>query len=171
MTATTNTIHLRALEPEDINDIYFWENDEALWTTSNTHAPFSRHALTQYIMEAQQYDIATAKQLRLVVEAGGRAVGCIDLCNIDVFNHRAEVGILINKNFRNRRYATSAVLALCDYAKRHLQMHQLTAEILVENEVSLHLFGKCGFARTGTKKDWFFEGGSYKDVAILQKKL
>ena len=165
------SIHLRALEPEDIENMYRWENDQTLWTTSNTHAPFSKHVLTQYIMEAQRFDIQTAKELRLVIEAEGQTVGCIDLFNIDVFNHRTEVGILINKDFRNMKYATSAIKALCDYAKTHLQMHQLCAEILSSNEVSLHLFGKCGFAHTGTKKDWFFENGKYEDVEVFQKLL
>ena len=165
------SIHLRALEPEDIENMYRWENDETLWTISNAHAPFSRHALTQYIIETQQYDIPTSKQLRLVVEADGIALGCIDLFNIDFFNHRAEVGILINKDFRNRKYATSAIVALCDYAKKNLQMHQLCAEILTENTISLHLFEKCGFVHIGTKKDWCFENGEYKDVEVFQKLL
>lgn len=165
------SIHLRALEPEDIENMYRWENDETLWATSNTHAPFSKHVLTQYIIEAQRFDIQTSKELRLVIEDNGQTVGCIDLFNIDVFNHRAEVGILIDKDFRNQRYATSAIQALCNYAKKHLQLHQLCAEILANNFVSLHLFSKCGFRRTGTKKDWFFERGDYNDVEVFQKIL
>lgn len=164
-------IHLRAIEPEDIEAMYQWENDQTLWATSNTHAPFSKHVLTQYIMETQRFDIQTSKELRLVVEANGQVVGCIDLFNIDVFNHRAELGVLISNDLRNRSYATSAITALCDYAKKHLQMHQLCAEILTENAVSLHLFEKCGFLRTGEKKDWFFENGFYKNVAVYQKIL
>ncbi|MBR5027685.1 MAG: GNAT family N-acetyltransferase [Bacteroidales bacterium] len=166
-----SSIHLRAIEPEDIESMYLWENDQSLWTTSNIHTPFSKHVLTQYIMDAQRFDIQTSKELRLVIEAGGKSVGCIDLFNIDVFNHRAEVGVLINKEFRNRSYATTAITALCRYAKEHLQMHQLCAEILTDNEVSLHVFEKCGFVRTGVKKDWFFEKGNYKDVAVYQNEL
>ena len=166
-----SSIQLRALEPEDIESMHLWENDQTLWTTSNTHAPFSRHVLTQYILNAQQYDIQTSKELRLVIDDNGQAVGCIDLNNIDVFNHRAEIGILINKDFRNKSYATAAIKAMCRYAKEHLQMHQICAEILTDNTVSLHLFEKCGFQNTGVKKDWFFENGKYKDVAIYQKVL
>ena len=166
-----NKIRLRALEPEDIESMYLWENDESLWATSNTHAPFSKHVLTQYIIEAQQYDLQTSRQLRLVIDDNGMAVGCIDLCNIDIFNHRANIGILINSNLRQQHYATSAITELCSFAKKHLQMHQLCAEILTENMASLRLFEKCGFEHTGTKKDWYLENGTYKDVAIYQKAL
>ena len=165
------SIHLRALEPEDIENMYRWENDETLWATSNTYAPFSKHVLTQYIIESQRFDIQTSKELRLVIESDGHTVGCIDLFNIDIFNHRAEVGILIDNDFRNQRYATSAISALCNYAKTHLQMHQLCAEILSQNDISLRLFGKCGFVHTGTKKDWYFENGKYENVEVFQKLL
>ncbi|MBR0073147.1 MAG: GNAT family N-acetyltransferase [Bacteroidales bacterium] len=164
-------IHMRALEPTDIESMYRWENDETLWTTSNAHAPFSKHILTQYIIESQHNDLQTVKELRLVIEDNGQTVGCIDLCNIDVFNHRAEIGILIDNDFRRKGYATAAILGLCEYCKQHLQMHQLCAEILTENKASLRLFEKCGFEYTGTKKDWFLENGTYKDVAIYQKAL
>ena len=99
------------------------------------------------------------------------AVGCIDLCNLDFFNHRGEISILINKDFRNKNYATSAITALCTYAKEHLQMHQLFAEILTENAASLRVFEKCGFSRSGVKKDWILQNGEYKDVALYQKTL
>ena len=151
--------------------MYRWENDETLWTTSNTYAPFSKHVLTQYIIESQRFDIQTSKELRLVIEDNRQTVGCIDLFNIDIFNHRAEVGILIDKDFRNQRYATSALATLCNYAKTHLQMHQLCAEILSQNEISLRLFEKCGFVHTGTKKDWYFENGKYENVEVFQKLL
>lgn len=166
-----SSIHLRALEPTDIDSMYRWENDETLWTTSNAHAPFSKHMLTQYIIESQHYDLQTVKQLRLVIEDNRQTVGCIDLCNVDVFNHRAEIGILIDKNFRRKGYATAAILGLCEYCKQHLQMHQLCAEILTENEASLRLFEKCGFSHTGTKKDWLFENEKWKDVEMYYKFL
>jgi len=38
-------IILRALEPEDLELLYEWENDMANWLISNTLAPFSRFTL------------------------------------------------------------------------------------------------------------------------------
>ena len=42
-------IRLRALEPEDVNILYKWENDTEIWKVSNTVAPFSKHMLRQFI--------------------------------------------------------------------------------------------------------------------------
>ena len=47
-------IRLRALEPEDLEVLYRWENDSTLWEVGNTLAPFSRYALKRYIAESHQ---------------------------------------------------------------------------------------------------------------------
>ena len=89
-------IKLRALEPEDIDILYRWENDTDVWKVSNTIAPFSKYILRQFI-ENQKYDIYETKQLRLIIEAleTQKPVGTIDLFDIDPYNLRAGVGILI----------------------------------------------------------------------------
>ena len=61
-------IRLRALEPEDVNILYKWENDTEIWKVSNTVAPFSKHMLRQFI-ENQQRDIYETRQLRLIIES------------------------------------------------------------------------------------------------------
>ena len=38
-------IILRALEPEDVELLYTWENDHLIWQVSNTLIPFSRGAM------------------------------------------------------------------------------------------------------------------------------
>ena len=77
-------IKLRALEPEDIDILYRWENDTDVWKVSNTIAPFSKYILRQFI-ENQKYDIYETKQLRLIIEAleTQKPVGTIDLFDID----------------------------------------------------------------------------------------
>ena len=60
-------IELRAMEPSDVDLLYQWENNEALWHLSNTLAPFSRFVLDQYVMNSHK-DIFTSKQLRLMID-------------------------------------------------------------------------------------------------------
>jgi diamine N-acetyltransferase len=47
-------IVLRALEPDDIELLHRWENDEEIWTVSHTIVPFSRHTLALYIQNSYQ---------------------------------------------------------------------------------------------------------------------
>ncbi|MDR0955095.1 MAG: GNAT family N-acetyltransferase, partial [Rikenellaceae bacterium] len=90
---TAENIRLRALEPQDVDLLYTWENDTAVWGVSQTLMPFSRHILGQFIAQQTQ-DIYQTRQMRLVIEAveAERPVGVIDLFDFDPYHLRAGVG-------------------------------------------------------------------------------
>ena len=112
------TTRLRALEPGDIDLMYAWENDTAVWSVSGTLAPFSRHTLERFIQE-QQFDIFQTRQQRLVIETlGGIPVGALDFFELDPINRRAGIGILIHDDaLRGKGYASDAVETTCRYAR------------------------------------------------------
>lgn len=170
MLLTNSLIKLRALEPEDLELLYKWENTTGLWLHGNTLAPYSKYALKKYITETQLQDIYESKQLRLMVESavGETTIGVIDLYDLDVRNSRAGVGILIDEKYRNNKYATQALDLIKNYAFNFLGLYQLYAYISVENEYSLKLFENAGYRLTGTLKNWILENDMYKDVKIVQ---
>lgn len=164
-------IILRALEPEDIDDVYRWENNPEVWDCSAVHVPFSRHALTQYIMDCGQIDIYSAKQLRLMAQDGENTVGCVDLFDYDPYHRRAGLGMLIDRQFRGMGYGRPIVEALECFARKNLQLHQLYCDISVENTPCLKLFDNCGFERQGIRKDWTYQDGRWVDAVLFAKIL
>lgn len=60
-------VTLRALEPEDLEILYQWENDPKIWQSGHTLTPFSRFVLKQYL-ENSHLDIYQTKQLRFIIE-------------------------------------------------------------------------------------------------------
>ena len=148
-------IRFRALEPEDIDLLFEWENDAEIWEVSNTFEPYSKYILAKYIKDSQR-DISESKQLRMIIETTeGKAVGAIDLFDFDPFHFRAGVGILIHdEKDRKLGYASDALQLLCIYATNYLRLHQLYANISEDNLASIHLFKSNGFDLVGTKKDW-----------------
>jgi diamine N-acetyltransferase len=163
-------IVLRALEPEDIEFLHAVENDEAIWEVSNTQTPYSKFLIKRYLENAQQ-DIYEAKQLRLAIcmERDFRAIGLIDLFDFDPRNQRAGVGIIIkNTANRNQGIGSEALELLINYAFAKLNLHQLFANIDVDNAPSITLFTKFGFEKIGVKKDWNLINGKYKDEAMFQ---
>jgi diamine N-acetyltransferase len=159
-------ILLRAMEPEDIDTLYNWENDTHVWHISNTVAPFSRYVVEQYVFSMQ--DIYTAKQLRLMIEADKKPIGCIDIFDFDPTNKKAGIGILISDEMQNKGYASDALQTLIKYCFNALQLHQLYCSILTDNEASLKLFTKHGFTVCGTRKDWVIVNNVWKDEHFLQ---
>ena len=69
----------------------------ARWVTpsTSTQTPYSKFLIRQYIENAHR-DIYDIKQLRLVIcTKRGRAVGLIDVFDLDIKDQRAALGILI----------------------------------------------------------------------------
>lgn len=157
---------LRAIEPEDVDIIYQWENDLKIWHLSNTVTPFSRFAIEQYIFNSS--DIYSSKQLRLIIEVDNETAGCIDLFDFDPTNRRAGIGIFINENFRKKGYAKDALNTLVDYCFKILNLHQLYCSILSDNTESLNLFKSKGFEITGTRKQWIFHNNKWLDELFIQ---
>ena len=133
---------LRALEAEDVDLLYVWENDPAVWGVSGTLAPFSRHTLRRFLDE-QRFDLYAARQLRLVVEtlAGDRGRG----------------------------FASDALDVLCRYARQVLGLHQLWCSVAPDNAASLALFRRAGFVECGRKREWRRTPDGWADELLLQK--
>ena len=162
-------IKLRALEPTDIDFLFEIENDRDLWHLSHTQQPFSGRLLQDYIANADR-DIYEAKQFRFAIEVvdNQKLIGFIDLFDFDSKNKRAGVGIVIHRQYRNQSYGKEALQQLIRYAFDVLYLHQLYANIAVDNLPSIRLFEAFGFEQTGNKKDWLFDGTAYKDELLFQ---
>ena len=169
MTLTGQNIHLRALEPEDLDFLYEIENNESIWEVSNTQTPYSKWVLKQYLENAHQ-DIFEAKQLRLVIISSvtNEKIGLIDLFDFDAKNSRAGIGIIISENFRNQGIGKESLQLISNYAFTHLNLYQLFANITTNNEASLLLFSNFGFQKIGVKKDWNKINGIFVDEVLFQ---
>lgn len=170
ITLKGQTIYLRALEPEDLEFIYQLENDESIWTVSNTNTPYSKFLIKQYLENAHQ-DLFEAKQLRLAICKNNtfKSIGLIDLFEFDSQNNRAGIGIVIqNQLDREKGMGSEALELLVNYSFTKLQLHQLFANIGINNEPSLKLFSKFGFTQIGVKKDWIYNNNSYHDEILFQ---
>lgn len=161
---------LRALEAEDVDLLYVWENDPAVWGVSGTLAPFSQHTLRRFLDE-QRFDLYAARQLRLVVETlDGRAVGLVDLFEFEPVDLRAGIGILIHgAGDRGRGFASDALDVLCRYARQVLGLHQLWCSVAPDNAASLTLFRRAGFVECGRKREWRRTPDGWADELLLQK--
>lgn len=170
MLLESTDLRLRALEPEDLEVLYRWENDTRLWVHGNTLAPYPKLALRQYITETQLHDIYEAKQLRLMIllKDTSEAIGTIDLYEFDPHNSRAGIGILIDESFRMRNYAAQTLEIIKKYAFDFLHINQLFAYISIDNKASVRLFENAGYQQAGTLKNWVRCYDEPKDVLIYQ---
>ncbi len=174
MTPTDNkrgqsgSLILRALEPEDVDTLYLWENDVAEWHSRHNMTPLSRYQIWQYI---QSYDgtLYGGNQLRLMVcLADSTPIGTVDLYDIDAANRRAWVGIYIAPQWRNCGHALETLRRIGRYAHDYLAIAHLAAETDADNAASCRLFEKAGYSLGGCLHAWRYYGGCAHDVRIYQ---
>jgi len=163
-----DNIRLRALEPEDLDWLFAIENNELFWEISSTIQPFSKVLLARYIENSIQ-DFYSAKQLRLVILYKEKPVGLLDLFEYEPQDHRAGLGILILPEFESKGIATTAIEIGVNYGFSILQLHQIYVNITADNTRSIALFKKLNFQLVGTKKEWIYTQGTYKDELLFQR--
>jgi len=173
-TIENNEIRLRALEPDDVELLYKWENDIETWRVSNTHVPISKYMLASYIKSADR-DFWESKEMRLIIETNtGVPVGTIELFDFDPYHSRAGLGIMIfEAEVRRSGLAFGAVQLIIQYACNELGIYQLYVNIAESNLPSIKLFKKLGFELTGTKKNWLRSpaNNGWENELLFQKVL
>lgn len=162
-------MRLRALEPEDLSALYEIENDMDVWQYGTTNTPISMYTLRQYIATCKN-DIFEDNQLRLAVEDENVLIGLVDLVNFNPMHHRAEVGIVIRKDFRAQGKGRETLVLLEHYARHVIGLHQLYAIVAAENMVAVKMFEESGYARSVILKDWLFSpAGNARDAILFQR--
>lgn len=161
-------LQLRALEPADVELLYSLENEEAVWSYGSTTAPYSRYALEQYVLTSLN-DFYQDRQLRLVIDCDGVAVGLVDLYDYSAPHARAEVGIALLPQHRGAGIGTSALQLLISYVRKHLRLHQLFATVATTNPAAYHAFCRAGFVPTSLLRDWVaLTPSTFSDAHLLQ---
>ncbi len=163
---------LRALEPNDVDLLYRWENDMTLWQVSNTLVPFSKYQLEKYVRSAS-LDLYQTRQLRLIIETTDQivpktTVGMLDLFDFDPFHNRAGLGIMIHELWRGKGFAKEAIELFLTYAFSTLGIHNIYCNVAQSNEVSINLFTTLGFNLAGIKKEWLKVKAGYEDELLFQ---
>ncbi len=161
-------LKLRAIEPEDLDNLYEWENDSHAWDSGNTRSPYSKLQLRTYIANLS-YDIYENQSLRLMIEekASKLAIGSIDLFDFDLFHNRIAIGVFIAPEFRQKGLAKNALKLIEEYVFDFLKINQIYVHVAIDNIASRKLF-ENRYTNYGTLKQWIKTMDGYKDVLTYQ---
>jgi diamine N-acetyltransferase len=160
---------LRALEPEDLDILYAWENNAELWKYGSTLTPYSKFALRDYLTDSL-HGIMHTRQLRLMAieKKSGKAAGTADLFDYEPIHQRACIGVLVDTPFRRKGYGEEMLNLIAGYAFHVLHLNQLYAYIPVNNTNSYKMVSKCGYKQSGLLKSWLKTANGFEDVFLMQ---
>ncbi|MFA5045435.1 MAG: GNAT family protein [Paludibacter sp.] len=170
MLLENDKIQLRAVEPEDLDRLYLWENNSRLWDVGNTRNPYSRFILKQYISQSDQ-DIYESKQLRLMIvsKVSGETVGTVDLFDFDIHNSRIALGLFVDEAFQGNGYAKASLRLIEEYVFDYLKINQLYCHIAESNTASRHMFELENFEKTGLLKNWIKTMDGFENIILFQQ--
>lgn len=158
---------LRALEPEDLDQLVRWEADHV--DAGLRIAPYSKAVLKRYLDESHR-DFWEAEQVRFVLSTDdGRALGLFDVFNAHSVHQRAEVALLIDPGFRGQGLGRQGLKLVEDWAFGRAGLRSLYAEVFSDNDAALYVFTASGYDRSGVLKAWYRVGREFRDVQLFQK--
>ena len=163
-------IRLRAVEPEDLDRLYAWENNTQLWDVGNTRNPYSRYILKQYIVNSDK-DIYESKQLRLMMVSvkTGDTVGTVDLFDFDIHNSRIALGLYVDAAFQGKGYAKASLRLVEEYIFDYLNVNQLYCHIAETNTASMSMFEQEQYEKAGLLKDWIKTANGFENIVTFQQ--
>ncbi|MGM9804225.1 MAG: GNAT family N-acetyltransferase [Muribaculaceae bacterium] len=163
-------IELRAIEPEDFEILYKWENEIDAWVSGSLSAPVSKYLLWEYL---QHYcaDIYKTQEVRMMILQAGEPVGVIDVFNFDTLNARAEVGVFVDAIHRAQGVGERAVnIAVEKYAFGRLRLHQVYCTVRSSNQAAKQLFRSVGFGHENLLRSWIADGkGGFEDAVMMHR--
>jgi diamine N-acetyltransferase len=170
MLLENENIRLRAVEPEDLERLYAWENNPQLWDVGNTRNPYSRYVLKQYIINSDK-DIYETRQLRLMMVSvlTGETVGTVDLFDFDIHNSRIALGLFVDSTFQGKGYARQSLHLVEEYVFVYLKINQLYCHIAENNIPSIRLFEQENYYKNGLLKDWIKTANGFENIVLFQQ--
>lgn len=163
-------IRLRALEPEDLDLLYKWENDSRWWDVGNTRQPYSRYALKQYILHSDK-DIYETHQLRLMMVdvATNNVVGTVDLFDFDLHNSRIALGLFVDETYQGKGFAKASLRLVEEYVFSFLKINQLYCHIAESNTASRKMFEQEQYEANGILKNWVKSANGFENIIVFQQ--
>jgi diamine N-acetyltransferase len=170
MLLENENIRLRAVEPEDLERLYAWENNPQLWDVGNTRNPYSRYILKQYIINSDK-DIYETRQLRLMMVSvkTGETIGTVDLFDFDIHNSRIALGLFVDTAYQGKGFARQSLHLVEEYVFGYLKINQLYCHIAENNIPSIRLFEQENYYKNGLLKDWIKTVNGFENIVLFQQ--
>ena len=168
-------ITLKAIEPADVQTLLKWENDQKIWSISETIEPLSKYKLDTYIKQTLSLDVFALRQLRLMIHKIESAelditepIGTVDLFEFDPIHKHAGIGIMLLKDYQGQGIGKMTLDQFLSYVFKKLQLHSVYANVSETNINSIKFFESYGFTKVAEYKEFLYENGQFVSQLTYQ---
>ncbi len=163
----TERLVLRRMLKTDADDMYDYakRGDTTRFLTWNPHP--DRKFSYQYLVYLQQkYRQGDFFDWAVVLRDTGKMIGTCGFTRFDFGNDSAEVGYVINPDFRGNGYAPEALRRIIRFGFDYLDLHRIEAKYMEQNSASRRVMEKCGMSFEGVRRESLYVKGGFVSVGI-----
>lgn len=160
-----DSFRLRPLHVDDALDIFHILKSEQEYLqewlpfVTETHSIDDTQAFVDYAIDSDD-EVFTLRD-------NDRLIGLIGFKCTDNENSKTEIGYWLCEAYQHKGIMTKAVMLLCQYAFRTLEMNRIQIKCAVGNTKSSNIPKRLGFTLEGIEREGeLFADGSYVDLEI-----
>ena len=161
----TERLILRKMRVGDEEDMY----DYARRSEVTRYLLWSPHPDVYYTRDylrylATRYATGSFYDWAVVLRSGGRMIGTCGFTSFDCPNDAAEIGYVLNPDYRGQGIAPEAVRAVLKFGFERLALHRIEARFIQGNEASLRVMEKVGMRFEGYRREAMMVKGAYRTI-------
>lgn len=161
----TERLILRKMRVGDEEDMYAYARKSEV----TRYLLWSPHPDIYYTRDylrylATRYAAGSFYDWAIVLKSSGRMIGTCGFTAFDCSHDAAEIGYVLNPDYRGQGIAPEAVRAVMAFGFDKLALHRIEARFIEGNEASLRVMEKVGMRFEGYRREAMLIKGTYRTI-------
>lgn len=156
---------LRALRPEDAQEIQQWHESHEFTVLDGHIYPPSPAAIEQWLHSKSRPSFSDV--VFGIEDEGGRLIGYTSLRRAEPEDRSAEFGIALGPANWNQGYGTDATRTMLRFAFLEMNLHRVMLRVVDYNPRAKRVYEKCGFQVEGRLREARYNEGEWRDKMVM----
>ncbi|MDZ5471594.1 GNAT family N-acetyltransferase [Bacillus sp. 31A1R] len=158
---------LRGMELDDAPDMFEFMSDRETMKYITPNPVKNVEEMKEYILSCIDR-FKREKEIPWVIvdKKTNRLIGVFRLHKLHFWHKKAEMGVVIHKDFQQKRVMTEVLNEMIPYTFNVLGLNRLVGDIFANNVGSKKLLEKYGFHRDGVLRQTDFDGTNFHDTVV-----
>ncbi|MCD5322342.1 MULTISPECIES: GNAT family N-acetyltransferase [Pontibacillus] len=166
-TLETERLILRPLTHGDKEDLFEYASRDEV----SRFVPWSTHESIEDTDEFLHFILSSERGERLspwamIEKDSGKMIGTIDYVSWRESHRNGEIGYALSSDYWGKGYTTEAAKRVVQFGFEEMNLHKVTAQVLVENLQSQRVLQKIGMKLEGVLQEHMYMKGAFRDMAL-----
>jgi RimJ/RimL family protein N-acetyltransferase len=164
---TDRPVTLRPVADGDLDVLFRIAAELDTWEerTPSPPAPLSRARFDERFAASERD--GSSRDVRLIVDVDGEAVGSASLFDFDDLARHAELGISLVPEARGKGIGTAATSQMVEFGFVRRNLRRIHLEAIESNRAGVRAYEKAGFVVEGRLREHAWVRGRYEAIVLM----